>query len=424
MVNIGKDQAHEGYTQLTTKEDELPAPLKSGEECSLSVRRLTAALLGIFFLATLVMTVAFTSFGARSRSGTIASSSTPSHSQFFSTGCSDPYLEPGYLVRNLTSHEGNRWVPFNPSCTAPSLLSRVKNGDDLPWLHGRTVVLVGASVERRMLVYLCDYLGGDFQVITPSNPLHPPPPGNATKGWDYREPDPTIEKELLGARGSPSKCYIPSRDLLFVLAFHTGVDDSGFWSRMPLHWYLPFRAQERVTDILLPLLHNLNRPINLVPDLLTVSSYEWDAKLLFMRTRNNQLSSPADINEQYSVFPNIINNNQLSSRLAQLVRTVLEAFPSRTGGYPILWRIGHEIDAVRHYHLTGKLWTRVTEEVIRRPEFEGQIIETRIGVGLEGMKTESGWMNDAVHPSDLPFNYVWVNHLLFHLRRAVTGGDE
>ncbi|KAM0749379.1 hypothetical protein T439DRAFT_357730 [Meredithblackwellia eburnea MCA 4105] len=339
--------------------------------------------------------------------------------QFHSTGCSDPFLEPGYFVRNLTVPEENRWVPFDSSCSAPRLLSRVKAGyEDFPWLQGRTIALFGDSVEKRATQYICAYLGGEFDIIDPEHPLHPPRPVNASNGWDYRFPNEIFKADMLGVRGSPVRCYVASLDLLILLTFHTGLDNTGFWSRMPEQWYHPWLANERVTQVLAPLLSILNRP---TVDLISASSHEWDAKRFYLKTINKG-ETPTDINAQYSEWPEMHQDS--SPRLHELVKTLLESFPHRTGGYPILWRIGHEIISFRHYQLVGKLWARATEQVVRMPEFAGQIIETRIGRGLEGMGIEGDWMLDTVHPHDYPFNQVYGDQLLFHLRRAVTGGDE
>jgi hypothetical protein len=76
--------------------------------------------------------------------------------------CQDPYLEAGYLTTNASEQSENFWTPFNSECPrAPHFLQDVIDRKPLPWLQGRTLLMVGDSVDRNNLRFFCELAGSD-----------------------------------------------------------------------------------------------------------------------------------------------------------------------------------------------------------------------------------------------------------------------
>ena len=104
------------------------------------------------------------------------------------TSCTDPYLEPGFLTRSPGADwtkdapgDESRWRPFDESCTTPRLLAALKTGAtnttaDLDWAKGRTIALVGDSLERYLLQFICRHLDGEFTALRLDDVRHPPVP--------------------------------------------------------------------------------------------------------------------------------------------------------------------------------------------------------------------------------------------------------
>lgn len=75
----------------------------------------------------------------------------------------DPYLRPGFLLKNGTDSLTHFWVPFDPTVSPPPhLLRSVIERKPLPWLNGKTLLLVGDSVDRYAVEHFCDLVSGEF----------------------------------------------------------------------------------------------------------------------------------------------------------------------------------------------------------------------------------------------------------------------
>jgi hypothetical protein len=71
----------------------------------------------------------------------------------------DPYLEPGRVTLNPGKWTQSFWTSFNPKCPrAPQFMQDVIDRKQLPWLQGKTVLVLGDLVDHRILLYLCRYL--------------------------------------------------------------------------------------------------------------------------------------------------------------------------------------------------------------------------------------------------------------------------
>ncbi|KAL8277454.1 hypothetical protein RQP46_010176 [Phenoliferia psychrophenolica] len=203
-----------------------------------------------------------------------------------------------------------------------------------------------------------------------------------------------------------------------LMVFHFGMNQTPIFTDKPEHFYYPITSEERVDNILLPLLATLRGP---KVDLVAISSYEWD--FLERAAWGSGENDHMDLEERYALWT--ASMPRFIARVGELADHVLKVFPHRTNQYPILFRIPHPI--IGHFRapfLLSNLFRPATELVVKNPKYEGRIIETRIGAGLAGAGADgddSGWYSDTVHPAPLPHAYVWADHLLFHLRRAVLG---
>lgn len=158
--------------------------------------------------------------------------------------CSNPYLAPGRLDHSDRWPDATRWLPYDPGCLPPPLLANLRAGLEtkpsqysepaelrlpldhsqahattlltLPWLVGKTVVLVGDDVERAHAKEFCRYADGQYAVIASDHPLSPRPFANG------------IDEKWLQTQGTlnetrPTVCFLPKYDFVLVNVFHFGL---------------------------------------------------------------------------------------------------------------------------------------------------------------------------------------------------------
>ncbi|WVF65291.1 hypothetical protein IAT40_000015 [Kwoniella sp. CBS 6097] len=124
----------------------------------------------------------------------------------------NPYNQPGYVTISPSNPHLNRWTPFTikPTCQAPALLasvlrenwklqpapggsdvrapegwwsveddgpdSRGRGWEDVEWAKGKTVLVMGDSVSRFNVKYLCEMAGEPLREIGWNHPWSPPKP--------------------------------------------------------------------------------------------------------------------------------------------------------------------------------------------------------------------------------------------------------
>jgi hypothetical protein len=71
--------------------------------------------------------------------------------------CGDPYLAPGLWTKNGDDLYRNYYTPLDKTCSAPpNFLSNVVEQSPLSFLQGRTVLLIGDSIEWNAYKLFCD----------------------------------------------------------------------------------------------------------------------------------------------------------------------------------------------------------------------------------------------------------------------------
>ncbi|KAL8277456.1 hypothetical protein RQP46_010178 [Phenoliferia psychrophenolica] len=212
---------------------------------------------------------------------------------------------------------------------------------------------------------------------------------------------------------------------MLVFVFHLGLIESDFFkTTAPHHYYHPFKSEDRVSSILVPLMKTFRGPDFAGPDLLSISSYEWDWKWRSLQFRASAKVGDVDYKERLLNVRKTWEGSMplFSERLTSLLDHVVNTFSTRSNSYPILFRIPHTLaDWSGQPTWSSTFFRPATEEVLRRERYRDRFIETRILTGIEASGTGSGWMVDGMHPADLPLNHVWSQYMLFHLRKAVIG---
>ncbi|WVQ92967.1 hypothetical protein IAU59_000029 [Kwoniella sp. CBS 9459] len=153
----------------------------------------------------------------------------------------NPYDQPGYVSISPTDPHLNRWTPFTtkPACQAPALLASVlrenwklqpapggsevrapegwwnveddgdgpdgrgRGWEDVEWAKGKTVLVMGDSVTRFNVKYLCEMAGEPLREIGWNHPWSPPKP-------DTPPPKPlseTVPESLEDLAASPPSTY-------------------------------------------------------------------------------------------------------------------------------------------------------------------------------------------------------------------------
>ena len=186
----------------------------------------------------------------------------------------NPFKVPGQLEHVVGEVDQNLWRPWDPSCAPSTLLTSLRNGEDLPWLRNRTVAIIGDSIDRDHIEYFCELARGDMEWVWEGTKHDP--------GYSYSPGDPahynSSGNEQSGESGGavqsrPRICHVAAYDLTLVFAFHYGLGDGTDRERQFPHFYPPFRFQDRLSHILVPLLRQLER---YPPDLVEVGSGAWD----------------------------------------------------------------------------------------------------------------------------------------------------
>ncbi|SCV72167.1 BQ2448_4861 [Microbotryum intermedium] len=271
--------------------------------------------------------------------------------QFVPTPCSNPYGELGRLRSDFSLPEANKWTPYDSSCTAPDMLARLRMHMDaearslsadqpprplrlplpkqrpafrhelsLPWLFGKTVVLVGDHAERLHNKDFCRFAGGKFISIGREHPMSPAPFHNG------------IDEKLGSANQThfvpsrPTMCYIEHYDFMIVSVFHYGFINRVEAERENLlwdpHFYAPVSVQDRISYLVKTLLKNLDRHV----DFIEFSSSVWDLR-------------------HFSVLDELAKKSHLdplsASRLAwysQQLKDTFEYLAESFPGIPFSWR--------------------------------------------------------------------------------------
>ena len=141
----------------------------------------------------------------------------------------NPYTSFGSLTVDSSEAERNQFVPFDPSCRAPSFLAKLRaeapnhHSSDFSWLQNKTVLLIGDSISREHVENFCTLMGLESEVVRKSHKYSPQPAAvrSATKAGHAPE-----KPARLSGRGFrvvrdaslPRVCYVPKYDFLVSLS--------------------------------------------------------------------------------------------------------------------------------------------------------------------------------------------------------------
>jgi hypothetical protein len=163
--------------------------------------------------------------------------------------CDDPYLEPGILTTNTTDIAQNYWTPFNPQCPrSQHFLQDVIDRKPLPWLQGRTLLMVGDSVDRNNLRFFCELVNSTNMRVTTMENLSEVSFGDTD--LDPFNMDP-------GDLTKPRICRIDEYDFEIINFFHYGMLDEEIWTDKAV--YTPPGTIEKRIPLLRGLFENYGR---------------------------------------------------------------------------------------------------------------------------------------------------------------------
>ena len=181
----------------------------------------------------------------------------------------DPHDLPGVLElpEDTDTVEGalkTVWRPLQlntdekATCPPQNFVQRMASGEAIPRdLHHRTILLVGDSIDRGNAAYSCRILNGTYRTVSPESELWPQadiPAANGS-GWQPNE---------YSHRSYPALCHVAEYGLLIANIFHFGLDDSGDYFGFKDQYGAPGKAEDRIEQIALPLVHKLGRQVDIV----------------------------------------------------------------------------------------------------------------------------------------------------------------
>jgi hypothetical protein len=176
---------------------------------------------------------------------------TKDHGPVCRNSSDDPYLLPGYLLTNENDTAFPSWEPFDVAFPAPpQFLKSLMDNNSFPWLRGKTLLLIGDSVDRNNAAYLCDFLKGTTRVTSLTN---------------LNEEFSASER---GAGSHPTVCRLEAHDFEIITFFHYGLHDQAeeIW-KYKATYAPPGLFQSRI-----PLLKTLFATYHRQPNLITLTS--------------------------------------------------------------------------------------------------------------------------------------------------------
>lgn len=228
----------------------------------------------------------------------------------------NPFSSPGYLTSSNSTLTENRWHPYAEGCSTPSLVAPVLARDPFPWLHNRTVVIFGSSVDRNHVNFFCKFAGGRLVTVMPESPLSPRP---LEAGW-------LPEGASVGPASQPRYCRIEEYSFTIVFVFHYGIlqDWSDYKLASPVrHFTPPSLAEDRLSSLLLPFLDHLQSANFAGPiDLLEASSIEWDLEAWQFSSAQRKSGAELHLQDAWDTYLPLF-----ALRLPQLAEALIQAFP-------------------------------------------------------------------------------------------------
>src|SRR5947207_2833659 len=193
------------------------------------------------------------------------SCSPPGHSNphltFTNSDC-DTYLQPGFITTHVSNMTQNYWTSYNPNCPrAPHFMQDVLERKPLPWLQGKTFLLVGDSVDRNAVNYF-------FELVNSS--------GQYERTWDNIIVTARDGSQYEAPTQHLRICRVDEYNFEMVMFFHYGLEDADVYAERSVD--LPRLLDERI-----PLLKTLIEFYGRTPDMISITSGTHFPEFLFSK---------------------------------------------------------------------------------------------------------------------------------------------
>lgn len=368
--------------------------------------------------------------------------------QIFGTAC-NPYSVPGNLQIDYAEPSNNFWEPKQSKggkCIAPRYMQKLRAGDSegMDWLTGRTVVLIGDSIERDHVTQFCNLLGYESEI---AKGTHKYAIKEEAKGPDSSSNSKKDKHRKLAIKGMqestlPRICHIPEYDFLLTSLYQFGLDDSDYWKTLD-QYHGPGGIEERFPSQVQTYLDLLENDGRGRPDLVEINSGMFD----LARWAQQDIAAGRSTEDPLS-------EDRLSwyrARVRKFMALTADAFPDSMK----LWRgvtlpeeqsaemdyfndsFGHTPANVQPYFPVNRV--QQIDQVVRkladpytptsksandarrsrRDKVERFVYNTWSSV-IRGVPAHQ---LDRLHGGDLatPGAVVWSDIMLWHLKQSVTG---
>lgn len=288
---------------------------------------------------------------------------------------------------NRDNPSETRWTAFNPTCQADNTLVKAfESGQPLPWIDGKQILLVGDSVDRELLRWLCRLPGGEISAS------------------ELNDPTPVFNDSLVN-KGYPRVCTFPNRGGLTIRNYHfCGLDHVGVWKDKTDPCIAPSVFPSRWKDF--------ERFVTAFPnkvDYATLNSGLWD----LARYQRSQYASKGR-DDSVGLDDEFVNEwPVLAQEFVDLNRALLPA------NIPLSWRTLHNVRSkAGHWfqppHNNGKLpssppFTELRIHQIR--ELQKELIRRNnldeIPYGeVTNAQNVVAYLLDDIHPNEVGFRLM------------------
>ncbi|KAF1988608.1 hypothetical protein K402DRAFT_452815 [Aulographum hederae CBS 113979] len=322
----------------------------------------------------------------------------------------DPWSSPSHLYLNTTHPLSSRLHTYNPSCqpASPPWISQIQSTlqtkTPIPALANKEVLLVGDSVDRRILFDLCNAtLGLPFQ----SRSL-----------YNFSEPNTNA------TGGVPHTCSIPQLNLTLSNFFFYGFDETDMFKGLG-PYCPPGRFTERF-ELLKRTLKTL--PSGGTPDLVVVNVGLWELLRHHVLAERTDAVDPLDLHEDFQ--------REFLDNAVKFLREIREAIgpkprirfrenhtpsPSPNAGdenFITDEKVANGKKRVRYTSVRMGTLNALIEEAVRRANEEGM----DVGMWFVGRAMRvwppKMWVEDDCHPKKGILAGVWGEGLLEMVARA------
>lgn len=251
----------------------------------------------------------------------------------------EPYSSFGTLEVDDSDPDANRWMPFDPTCQPPKLMSALREEQtktDLSFLRGKTALVIGDTVSREHVENFCRLVGEEPEIVRPSHKYSifdslrarstERPTSKAR--LNYRDLADRSKVKANRDASSPRICHVRKYDFMIVSVLHYGLDQEDFWSDAGMPQYTsPGMFEQRLIEIVEPLIKNIRADRPTAPDLVEVTSGIWDLARWAEQDLDAQQSTEGPLSQDRVTWWRF--------RVGQVLDKVGKAFP-KAG--TLLWR--------------------------------------------------------------------------------------